>query len=118
MGLLDGRERGLDLTRVGDVAAHVERAPVGAPPLRVVTATRSPPARNASAIARPIPRLPPVTRTDLGSGLGFCTSLTSRDASDYPRVDRTGGPSGLGAGPTHLVVLEPEPHLHADLEVL
>ena len=42
-------------------------APSGAPPLRVVTATWSPLARNASAIARPMPRLPPVTRTDLAS---------------------------------------------------
>src|SRR5690348_13710544 len=48
-----------------------------------------------------MPRLPPVTRTDLGS-------LTSDDVSDYRPVGRTDS----------LVVLEPEADLHADLEVL
>ena len=52
-------------TAAGSVMSQrTSRQPSGAPPLRVVTATRSPWARNASAMARPIPRLPPVTRTD------------------------------------------------------
>ena len=51
------------------VMSHlISSAPSGAPPLRVVTATRSPWAMNASAIARPMPRLPPVIRTERGSG--------------------------------------------------
>ena len=37
--------------------------PSGPFPSRAVTATRWPAAANASAIARPIPRLPPVTST-------------------------------------------------------
>ena len=53
-------------TAAGSVMSQrTSSAPSGAPPLRVVTATRSPLARKASAIARPMPRLPPVTRTDL-----------------------------------------------------
>ena len=57
--------------RVGNGAwQHVDGTvtiPGQAEPLRVVTATRSPFATKASAIARPMPRLPPVTSTDLGS---------------------------------------------------
>ena len=50
----------------GSVMSHrTSSVPSGAPPLRVVTATLSPCATNASAIARPMPRLPPVTSTDL-----------------------------------------------------
>ena len=76
--VLDLGERRVDRGRVGDVAAHVE-APSGAPPLRVVTATWSPWATNASAMARPMPRLPPVTSTDLGlSGSRPARSLTGR----------------------------------------
>jgi len=49
-------------------------APSGPPPEREVTATRSPSARKASAMARPIPRLPPVTRTERGStGTGWAS---------------------------------------------
>ena len=55
-------------TAAGSVMSQrTSSAPSGAPPLRVVTATRSPWARKASAMARPMPRLPPVTRTDRGS---------------------------------------------------
>jgi Flp pilus assembly protein TadG len=53
-------------TAAGSVTSQrTSRVPSGAPPLRVVTATWSPFATNASAIARPMPLLPPVTRTDL-----------------------------------------------------
>ena len=56
-------------TAAGSVMSQrTSRHPSGAPPLRVVTATWSPWATNASAIARPMPRLPPVTSTDLGLG--------------------------------------------------
>jgi hypothetical protein len=41
--------------------------PSGAPLPRCVTATRSPRSTNACAIARPIPRLPPVTNTVRGT---------------------------------------------------
>ena len=63
-------------TASGSVTSQrTSSAPSGAPPLRVVTATLSPWARNASAIARPMPRLPPVTSTERGSDdgwLGVC----------------------------------------------
>ena len=64
-------------TAAGSVMSQVtSRAPSGAPPDRVVTATLSPWAMNASAMARPMPRLPPVTRTDLGSFAGSLTPAT------------------------------------------
>ena len=40
-------------------------SPSGASPLRWVIATWSPPAAKARAMANPMPRLPPVTNTDL-----------------------------------------------------
>src|SRR3954453_10849864 len=66
-------------------------APSGPPPDREVTATWSPRARNASAMARPMPRVPPVTRTERGS-------VTAPTLASF--------------------VLEPETDLHPDLEVL
>ena len=75
VGRLDLGEGGLDRGGVGDVAAHVERA-LGRAAAAVVTATRSPWATKASAMARPMPRLPPVTRTDRPAGSVFA-SLTS-----------------------------------------
>src|SRR6476469_1711203 len=106
-------------TAAGSVMSQrTSRAPSGAPPLRVVTATLSPWAMNASAIARPMPRLPPVTRTERGSGrdsvLGI--SLTLHDASDYRVVRRTR--LGLRGLLLPLLVLEAEADLHAHLEVL
>src|SRR6476469_1142332 len=96
------------------MSQRTSRAPSGAPPLRVVTATLSPWAMNASAIARPMPRLPPVTRTERGSGrdsvLGI--SLKLHDASDYRVVRRT------RLGLRRLLVLEAEADLHAHLGVL
>ena len=63
-------------TASGSVMSHrTSSAPSGAPPLRVVTATLSPWAMKASAMARPMPRLPPVTRTERGA-LGAEVSLT------------------------------------------
>ena len=44
-------------------SAWTARTPSGPEPFREVIATRWPSAANASAIARPMPRLPPVTRT-------------------------------------------------------
>ena len=44
-------------------SARTVRAPAGPSPERAVTATRWPWATNSSAIAKPMPRLPPVTRT-------------------------------------------------------
>ena len=58
---LDRADGLVDRLGVGDVAGHAEQAATG--PDRVVTATRSPPAAKAAAMARPMPRLPPVTRT-------------------------------------------------------
>ncbi|SII79807.1 Uncharacterised protein [Mycobacteroides abscessus subsp. abscessus] len=52
-------------------SAATASAPSGASPLREVTATVSPAARNSSAMVRPIPRLPPVTRTTRGSDTGL-----------------------------------------------
>ncbi len=60
-------------TASGSVMSHrTSSVPSGAPPLRVVTATLSPSSTNASAIARPMPRLPPVTRTERAWVSGFC----------------------------------------------
>ena len=66
------------------MSQRTSSAPSGAPPLRVVTATLSPLARNASAIARPMPRLPPVTRTDRPP-LSWMSSLTSATLAITPR---------------------------------
>ena len=44
-------------------SARTARTPSGPSPEREVMATRSPFAANARAMARPMPRLPPVTRT-------------------------------------------------------
>src|SRR6476646_3152927 len=53
-------------TSSADVTSHcTPYSPSGAPLPRWVTATRSPLAAKACAMARPIPRLPPVTRTVL-----------------------------------------------------
>ena len=64
-------------TAAGSVMSQrTSSVPSGAPPLRVVTATRSPLATKASAIARPMPRLPPVTRTERPT-LSWFASLTT-----------------------------------------
>src|SRR5687768_14694376 len=103
-------------TAAESVMSHrTSSAPSGAPPLRVVTATLSPWARKASAMARPMPRLPPVTNTERATErvvLDPGISLTLHDASDYRGVGRNHG------GAARLLVLEAEPDLHADLEVL
>src|SRR4051794_21699992 len=79
-------------TAAASVTSQVRpRAPSGPPPEREVTATWSPRARNASAMARPMPRVPPVTRTERGS-------VTAPTLASF--------------------VLEPETDLHPDLEVL
>ena len=46
-------------------SARTVSVPSGPSPLRAVTATRQPSRTKRSAIARPMPRLPPVTRTTL-----------------------------------------------------
>src|SRR6478672_10005132 len=102
-------------TAAGSVMSQrTSSVPSGAPPLRVVTATRSPLATKASAMARPMPRLPPVTRTDRPTGSVFA-SLTVPDASDYPGValKHLSGPRVAAS-----LVLEAEADLEADLEVL
>src|SRR5688500_15395810 len=103
------------------MSQRTSSAPSGAPPLRVVTATLSPWAMNASAMARPMPRLPPVTRTDRGS-VGVLDPgiwLTLPDASDYRGVSGiTPRPRDTRTPGTWLLVLEAEADLHADLEVL
>src|SRR4051794_29830563 len=88
------------------VMSHrMSRVPSGAPPLRVVTATLSPFATNASAIARPMPRLPPVTSTERAVvSSGSLTPATLSTTAGY-------------AEPVS-VVLEPEADLETDLEVL
>ena len=45
--------------------------PSGAPLPRCVTATRSPCLANACAMARPMPRLPPVTNTVRANGISL-----------------------------------------------
>ena len=71
------------------MSQRTSRAPSGAPPLRVVTATLSPCATKASAMARPMPRLPPVTRTERGV-LDPGISRHAPDASDYRGVAEIG----------------------------
>src|SRR4051794_29564272 len=88
---------------VSVISQGTAKAPSGAAPDRLVTATLSPWARKASAMARPIPRLPPVTRTDLLTRATL--EITSRYAESPGR--RTGS-----------VVFQPEADLDADLEVL
>src|SRR5690606_3425458 len=121
--------------------------PSGGSPLRYVTVTASPASANARAIARPIPRFPPVTKTDRLT----CELLSLPDPRRrylialpryFPPISKTTSGSGLGVsarvrpgigergtsesrtGPTrrdpnpNSGVFEAESHLHADLQVL
>src|SRR5512133_3480897 len=92
-------------------------APSGPPPERDVTATLSPSARNARAIARPMPRLPPVTSTERGSGLAGVVSVAAASVTP-PTLVTTGEYGQTPCRQGRSVVLEPKPDLQSDLEVL
>jgi hypothetical protein len=57
--------------------------PSGASLPRWVTATRSPWAANARAMARPIPRLPPVTSTVRATGPPHCRRSVGSERTSY-----------------------------------
>src|SRR5699024_11425546 len=85
-------EKARSMDSVSVTSAATARAPLGACPLRGVTATRSPCTMNSSAMVRPMPRLPPVTRTVRGSDTDdSCSSTVHSNLSwtnlSCPRVD-------------------------------
>src|SRR4051794_23390735 len=81
-------------TWAGSVTSHgTARIPAGGSPLRWVTATVSPASRNASATARPMPRLPPVTSTERAIG---ASSPIRRSAAGGTSGQRNGHGAGRG----------------------
>ena len=71
-------------------SACTASTPSGPEPFREVIATRWPSAANARAIARPMPRLPPVTRTVRCGQRGRLLPQGFREPSDRVREARGG----------------------------
>src|SRR5947209_4571877 len=100
-------------TASASVTSHATpNSPSGAPLPRWVTATASPCAANARAIASPIPRLPPVTSTDLPPDPATRHSPARRrpahEPSRWPEVTPGGGGSrGPGSSPPRAGDLHP-----------
>ncbi len=89
-------------TAAASVTSHATAGrPSGASPDLEVTVTRYPSARNRRAIARPMPRLPPVTRTDrplaFSSALAI-VSATSASSAGATRQTLSGQGSVRGQG--------------------
>ena len=87
-------------TLAASVTSQITPAsPAGGSPERWVTVTRCPASANALAMARPMPRLPPVTSTERPvAGSGTVTSISS-DLAPGRAGSRAAGSHGRAAPP-------------------
>src|SRR3954470_20655799 len=75
------------------------------PPERATVTTRWPSARRRSAIAAPMPRVPPVTTATVPSGAGMDTLLPAQHAGAPDEAGAEGGDGDRHAGPQDPVAL-------------